>query len=305
MVPRSVLPLAALLAACHAALPLAPPPGDVGPDRPVLDATVDGPAGDLTSDLTADNGACTGCVAQPCQNADCVAGTCVLTPRAEGDPCVGSTASGIQPGQCWAAANGVLECCTDCWDQATKTCLLGTATTQCGKGGALCASCAGATCNTVSCVSQTCTLTPLPDGDACAAAAPGVCYGGVCCTGCWDGSACQPGTSTSACGSAGGICSACATILDCKLPVCVAGACKTTNNANGTACTDGTSGSVGMCYAGSCCDGCWSTAAKSCQPGTADAACGDGGDLCLDCTSSTTQTKCLLDSSNLHTCQAP
>ncbi len=37
----------------------------------------------------------------------------------------------------------------------------------------------------------------------------GVCHGGSCCFGCWDGSECQTGTTPSACGSAGGMCASC------------------------------------------------------------------------------------------------
>ena len=221
MVPRSVLPLAALLVACNAILPLQPPPGDVGPDRAILDASVDlaadAPPVDLSSDLSADNGGCIGgCTAKPCEDAECVAGTCVLTPRGEGDACQVSTSDSIRSGRCWPDAKGTLDCCTDCWDQATTTCLPGTATSTCGKGGELCASCAGASCNTVSCVNQTCTLTQLPDGDACAAAAPGACYGGVCCTGCWNGVQCLPGTTNTDCGSGGVSCTDCSTGMTMK-----------------------------------------------------------------------------------------
>ncbi len=51
----------------------------------------------------------------------------------------------------------------------------------------------------------------------------GTCHGGVCCDGCWDGSACQPGGLAAACGSAGGACQACGMDSSCSGGTCVAG----------------------------------------------------------------------------------
>jgi alpha-tubulin suppressor-like RCC1 family protein len=53
------------------------------------------------------------------------------------------------------------------------------------------------------------------EGTPCAG---GTCYGGSCCTGCWDGAACLGGDANAACGSGGADCIAC----DCE---CAAGAC--------------------------------------------------------------------------------
>src|SRR5262249_40924535 len=38
----------------------------------------------------------------------------------------------------------------------------------------------------------------------------GRCFGGECCTGCWDGKSCRAGTALDACGSLGEFCQTCA-----------------------------------------------------------------------------------------------
>lgn len=49
----------------------------------------------------------------------------------------------------------------------------------------------------------------------------GVCRGGSCCTGCWDGAACRTGTESLSCGSSGLACVGCS----CPLNACVLGLC--------------------------------------------------------------------------------
>ena len=63
---------------------------------------------------------------------------------------------------------------------------------------------------------------PVPcetEGESCGDGA-GVCRSGECCTGCWDGSACQGGRAVDACGVAGGECASCTTGN-----ACAGGAC--------------------------------------------------------------------------------
>jgi hypothetical protein len=86
--------------------------------------------------------------------------------------------------------------------------------------------------------------------NACIATAPG----GTC-TGCTDSTGtCQPGTSTTACGTGGAACVACAA---------------------GDTCTNGT------CQ-GATCTGCLDSTG-TCQPGTSTSACGTGGNACVAC----------------------
>jgi hypothetical protein len=129
----------------------------------------------------------------------CSAGSCV---PADGTPCAG--------GSC---RDGL--CCEGCWDGSM--CQLGTAPTACGEGGELCSAC-------ISC--QRCTAgscSPGMNGDMCTSASmqPGLCVGTAlqCCAGCWDGSSCQPGNTTSVCGTRGNTCQDCVA-LSCKSGFC-------------------------------------------------------------------------------------
>lgn len=51
----------------------------------------------------------------------------------------------------------------------------------------------------------------------------GSCHGSVCCFGCWDGSSCQAGDTSGACGSEGGLCSMCSAAQTCAAGACVSG----------------------------------------------------------------------------------
>lgn len=66
----------------------------------------------------------------------------------------------------------------------------------------------------------------FPDGTTClAAGVVGTCRAGNCCTGCWNGTLCQPGTALAVCGSAGSFCAGCADVNPCTAESCTAGAC--------------------------------------------------------------------------------
>ena len=61
----------------------------------------------------------------------------------------------------------------------------------------------------------------VPD-DSCEPACEGAtCRRGACCDGCWSGTACEPGTETAACGSAGALCASC----QCPSAVCSGRTC--------------------------------------------------------------------------------
>jgi hypothetical protein len=77
----------------------------------------------------------------------------------------------------------------------------------------------------------------LMEGAACTARGiAGLCRGGRCCTGCWNGTRCQIGTSSSACGAGGAMCSSCDDRMFCTLDSCAAGRCSSA--ASPTICND-------------------------------------------------------------------
>lgn len=104
------------------------------------------------------------------------------------------------------------------------------------------------------------------EGAACTlAGAAGRCRSGSCCTGCWDGFACQTGTTTSACGGAGSTCTSCDDFNTCTTDSC--GATRTCSNAPsiGTRCGEPFC-EAGVMHAASMCD-----ALGSCRAGTTTA----------------------------------
>src|SRR5262245_37856912 len=135
----------------------------------------------------------------------------------------------------------------------------------------------------------TCTPVTCPDG---------TCYGDLCCTGCWNGSACLGGTVPSACGQHGLPCLSCGPLADaCQAGTCVCGTGPPCSSVQADQCVSGicqcggviecTTGS--LCVGGNCqcsaatgCAGCCSTAGR-CLPGTSRGACGVGGDPCVPC----------------------
>ncbi len=94
------------------------------------------------------------------------------------------------------------------------------------------------------------------------------------CTGCWSGSACEPGDSIAACGTGGAACLSCDDGNPCTDDGCSAGACS--NVPSDAATCDG-----GTCHGGECCTGCWDGTA--CRAGDAVDACGAAGAGCDVC----------------------
>ena len=130
--------------------------------------------------------------------------------------------------------------CKGCCQQGQ--CLPGTAATACGTLGFSCTACPGGYACSEGGVCA-------PDGSACK----------DCTSGCCSGSACEPGTSVTACGAGGALCTTCGTSQKCESGQCV--------------CDPAT------------CDGC--CADGVCHPGTEDEACGAKGTICSKCSSST------------------
>jgi hypothetical protein len=107
---------------------------------------------------------------------------------------------------------------------------------------------------------------------------------------------CQPEAAAQTCaGKCARVSNNCSTLVDCGPCSCATGCpeCQTCNPATGQcignpAADESTCGSGGRCLAGECvCDatscptGCCDEG--QCYPGTADTACGRGGDICLSC----------------------
>jgi hypothetical protein len=185
----------------------------------------------------------------------------------EGEPCPG--------GVCHAKA-----CCTGCWDGTT--CRTGDTPDACGVGGLDCAACAAkGPCITAVCQAGTCGTAPLPEGDACTdAGTKGICHSGVCCTSCWDGTACVSPLTVAKCGVGGAACVDCSSVVtvnECQDQDCQAGSCVTFNRPDGSPCKNG------KCYNGSCCTTCWDGSSNSCVPAVSVQHCGSNGDLCETC----------------------
>ncbi|RLB48979.1 MAG: hypothetical protein DRJ42_22060, partial [Deltaproteobacteria bacterium] len=213
----------------------------------------DGVDDDCNGDIDCDDAAC---VDEPVCAA-CASVTCGPCEVCRGGDCFtveDETSCGT--GTCWGGS-----CCAGCWDGIS--CRLGDADTNCGRGGALCASCEG--CG--SCGDGACIAGVSTEGNPCAAGT-GICAMGVCCTRCTVDGACVAGNTPTACGVGGGACREC---IECAS--CLGGACTP---------TDGPECPGGICHVGACCTGCWNGA--SCEAGDTAAACGTTGAMCTACT---------------------
>jgi hypothetical protein len=194
----------------------------------------------------------------------CVGGSCVCgsSPPCTGDRnCVSGSCQCIQGGLCGG-------CCQN------NNCLAGNTTSACGSGGESCDTCTTSdpcknpVCNS----SRDCATTNKSNTTPCPG---GRCFGGSCCTNCWDGNSCEPGNTLADCGSGGAYCSSCGTTNPCRTASCATSACVISNLSNGDPC------SGGLCYGGNCCTNCWD--GDSCEPGNTLAKCGDNGASCQPC----------------------
>jgi len=131
---------------------------------------------------------------------------------------------------------------------------------------------------------------------ACGDASHSICHGGCC-----GGGTCQPGTVASACGS-GGACAVCDATNPsgsaCVITGPMSGHCGCTSEGDcpdGQACllagiyictTECNAPNVTRCNVGCCSTPPGPPPYGTCQPGTADTACGNTGGTCVDCTNS-------------------
>jgi hypothetical protein len=161
----------------------------------------------------------------------------------------GGSAGGGSAGGGTPTAGGSANACnaTNCPSGCCSgnVCELGTSNSLCGGGGNACAVCGpGTTCRGSAC---------LPN--------PPSCNTRNCPNGCCNGSTCETGTSSAACGRGGGACSACPGGLTCQ-----SGACAPVNPGN-----CGPQSCAGCCSNGQC------------RPGGDMQACGRGGGVCQVC----------------------
>lgn len=161
-------------------------------------------------------GSCTSCLD---------ASSCTL------DTCIAST------GTCFRVSASVGTSCDDgLFCTATDAC---NGSGACVGSGTPCDDTNACTADACAEASDSCTHPAVADGTSCTAATPGVCHVGVCCRGCWDGTACQMGTTGTACGTAGGACRSCSDGDACTSDFCSAGSCANPPAPSGTACDDG------------------------------------------------------------------
>src|SRR5437870_1490534 len=143
-------------------------------------------------------------------------------------------------------------------------------------------------------IGTACNTTTGQCESACGDASHSICHGGCC-----GGGTCQPGTEASACGSAGD-CAVCDATNQ-SGSACVGGHCGCDASERDCPAASGQSGGEACLLAGidlcttqcnqpnetPCNGGCCSAAFNgTCEPGTADTACGSTGGTCADCTSS-------------------
>ena len=172
------------------------------PDAPKLDGLK--PKSDILPDIAVGEPCvCT----QLCHHCASPGGPCV--PDTNGVACLSGK------GTCWSGS-----CCpnTTCWNGSSCQPL---DSGHCAPNGGKCTPCQVTNpCQVPTCVAGTCGSTAGPEGVTCLG---GVCHGGACCTGCWDGNKCQPGNTLSLCGKLGKGC------VDCSPNCmgCAAGQCGT------------------------------------------------------------------------------
>jgi hypothetical protein len=206
----------------------------------------DGGLPDVGPDATACNA--TSCPDGCCSNGVCQAGTLDTACGTAGATCVacGTDHCNAQTRTCTTVPScNAATCPQGCCDQASN-CQPGTQTTVCGQEGKSCQDCT--TEGFVACLMQAC-ATPVQN-----------CNASSCPTGCCEGSLCVDGSEDTTCGTGGQTCQDCQTSGD----VCSASK---------------------QCVAPSCgpdtCNGC--CFGNQCIAGTAENACGVGGQQCMNC----------------------
>ena len=197
----------------------------------------------------------------PCRNPICnVLGNCAESNKADGTACPSGKCSGGN-------------CCTGCLQSGI--CFTTPDNAHCGTSGVNCTTCSTTNqCRSADCSTGGCNISYRPNGTICTG---GLCYNGNCCTGCWNGTACDTTPDNSSCGTGGALCGTCSTPDFCKSASCPTGVCGITNKTDGTGCTGG------LCYGGSCCTVC--VVNGTCQTSSNDSHCGTAGETCDICNS--------------------
>jgi hypothetical protein len=214
---------------------------------------------------------CPSTTTDKCSGSKCVCGSA-------GGPCTGDR--NCSGGSCKCIQNGLCKGCCD-----GNTCQPGNTTGKCGDNGVSCKTCSTSDpCKYPICTSAgNCSTANRSNGTVCPG---GICYSGTCCLGCWSGSSCQTGNTTTNCGDSGENCDTCTTSNPCKNPVCnSSGNCATPNKSDMTVCP------AGKCTSGSCCTGC--ITGSTCYPGTTMSQCGTGGATCQICSVACTAGSCV------------
>ncbi len=199
----------------------------------------------------------TTCNVDNCTSYKCNLGACILSgQKRDGEAC--ATTAGAS-GLCVTLTEGELPmCCTGCVQKAKGggyLCRPGDGLAACGSGGGACESCVSSDkCQATQCVPGkfVCDSDPIPDGRPCSDGS-GICQKGACCTGCFDGGTCQPGTDAKLCGVGGAEkCENCDDGNPCTEDICGSKGCEhpaveagkscdsDTNLCNGTAKCEGT-----------------------------------------------------------------
>jgi MYXO-CTERM domain-containing protein len=205
----------------------------------------------------------TGCVRAPTSSDGCSSASALLCERnLSSSWCFVKSDKTACPdgitGKTSTCDGGYCGTCPGCYIK-TGLCFPGTAVDACGVGAVACDNCNDSN----ECTKDTCATTGrcmnavLSNQTACTG---GLCFGGACCTGCYNSSGCQSGTILDACGAAGAECKVCEKPSNpCLRAICSAGGCSTEPVPSGTTCSDGD-----VCNGDESCDG-----AGNCVKGTA------------------------------------
>jgi hypothetical protein len=237
---------------------------------------------------------CTGCIG----GGACQSGTTTSLCGKDGDPCGTCSITNqcktpsCSTGVCRISNKPNTTLCNDgLYCTVNDKCTDGT----CGGSSRVCPSndCNNGVCNESR---NRCDLVPKSGNPSCTdSGKSGICYGGACCTGCYR-LGCQPGTSTSNCGTGGAACVTCTNTNPCTYPLCdSSGTCRTPNRTNLSTCPGG------RCVVGVCCTGCISSG-PTCRAGTSTTYCGNSGANCSTCS---TSNVCRTADCSTGTCLTP
>ncbi|RYZ02787.1 MAG: hypothetical protein EOO73_30460 [Myxococcales bacterium] len=278
---RGVLKIASslLLAGLGALLSVA---GCAADDGSIATVTEEAP-GESSEAVVCGN---TTCNVDNCTAYKCSLNSCILSSqKRDGEACL---TIGGGSGLCITLMEGQSPiCCTGCVQRSKLggyICRPGDGLAACGSGGGACESCVSADkCVAAECVPGkfACDANPIPDGKPCSDGS-GICQKGACCTGCFDGGVCQPGTDVKLCGAGGADkCENCDDGNPCTDDICGPKGCEHPPVEAGKSCDTDTN----LCNGTAKCDGavCKTTPAVVCNDGNpcTNDACTPGTGQCV------------------------